>query len=107
MRGEIIDATFRPRPQLAKLEIAGMLGPFGDRFANFVLRRLAKARQFRDATGFAGLLQLLDRADLQLFVERFDFFAPRPGIENNSRIPPEIPRAVLRNISANRSRRVP
>ena len=49
-----------------------MFRPLRDRLAQLLLRRLAEARQLRDATRFARFLQLRDRADLQLLVQRLD-----------------------------------
>src|SRR2546430_5823442 len=56
-----------------------MLRPISNGVANFRLRRFAKARQLGNTAGFTGRLQVCDRADFQLLVERFDFFRAQPG----------------------------
>ena len=79
MRRQISPERFRFGGNLAKLEMPGMLRALLDRRANFCLRRFPKSRQFRDPARLARLPQLLDRADVKLFVERFDFLGPEPG----------------------------
>ena len=50
-----------------------------DRFADLGLGGFAESGQFRDAAGFASFAQLLNGADVELVVERFDLFRPEAG----------------------------
>ena len=86
MRGQIASQLLSLCSNLAELKGTGMLGAISDGVANFRLCRLAEAWQRRDPPRFTGRLQIRDRADFQLLVERLDFFAPRPGMENSSRM---------------------
>ena len=54
--------------------VAAKLNPFQD----VGLRLLPKSVQSRDPRIFAGGFELLDRADLQLLVKRFDFSGTKP-----------------------------
>ena len=79
MGAEIVLQLFRFRRDLPERERAGVFLAFVDGPAKFLLRRLAESRQLRDAACDAGFMQLRDRADLQFFVERLDFFRAQPG----------------------------
>src|SRR4029453_6115380 len=74
MPREIAPHRFRFAGDLPELKVTGGFSSFLDRLADLCLCGFAKAGQFRDAACFACLAQLLDRADLQLLVERLDLF---------------------------------
>ena len=79
VHSEISAKLFRFRRDLSELKIAGMFRTLLDSRANLRLRRFTKAGQFRHAAGLACFPQLLDRADLEVLVERFDLFRAQPG----------------------------
>jgi len=66
-----------------------MLDPVCNCFAQFFLRRLAKAWQLGDTAGLAGFQQVSNRTDMKLIVERLNLFRAKPlnrkQLENGSR----------------------
>ena len=74
MRAQIILQCFRFRRDRAEMKRSRVLRAFRDCAAKFVLGRVSETGQFRDPAGGARFLELRDRADLQLFVERLDLF---------------------------------
>ena len=56
-----------------------MRGAFSDDVTKLLLRCFDETRQFRDATGFARLLELLDGADLKLVVKSLDLLGAKSG----------------------------
>ena len=64
MRAQIVLQRFRFGRDLTELKRTGVFRRVRDRLAKFLLRRFSETGQFRDLSGFAGCLQLRDRADL-------------------------------------------
>ena len=87
--GQIFSQLLRIGRDLAKLKRASMFGSIGDRLAQFLLSSRAKPRQLGHAPGFARCLQIGNGVDVQLLVQRLNFFRAKPRnrkqIENRAR----------------------
>src|ERR1700736_136820 len=79
MPSQISPERLRFGRNLSKLKVTGVFRALLDRGANLGLRRFAKARQLRHSTGLARLAQLLDRANVELLVKRFDLLRAKSG----------------------------
>ncbi len=93
-RAQIVLQCLRFARDLPEPENPGVLHAIRNRLAELLLCRLAEAWQLRDAIGFTRLLELRNRANVQLLIKRLDLLRAQPRerekLENiEGKFPPE------------------